>query len=73
MDLKFFVVVELYHSLFHILKPGFHKANYDHDKDQFRAKTKQLVSRMTAQPHNRFVFHVVVVEFAVNGNQALSG
>ena len=26
---------------------------------------------MTAQPHNRFVFCVVVVEFAVNGNQAL--
>ena len=25
---------------------------------------------MTAQPHNRFVFCVVVVEFAVNGNQA---
>ena len=26
---------------------------------------------MTAQPHNLFVFCVVVVEFAVNGNQAL--
>ena len=26
---------------------------------------------MTAQRHNRFVFCVVVVEFAVNGNQAL--
>ena len=26
---------------------------------------------MTAQAHNRFVFCVVVVEFAVNGNQAL--
>ena len=26
---------------------------------------------MTAQPLNRFVFCVVVVEFAVNGNQAL--
>ena len=26
---------------------------------------------MTAQPQNRFVFCVVVVEFAVNGNQAL--
>ena len=26
---------------------------------------------MTAQPHNRFVFCVVAVEFAVNGNQAL--
>ena len=26
---------------------------------------------MTDQPGNRFVFRVVVVEFAVNGNQAL--
>ena len=26
---------------------------------------------MIAQPRNRFVFYVVVVEFAVNGNQAL--
>ena len=26
---------------------------------------------MTAQPHKRFVFCVVVVEFAANGNQAL--
>ena len=29
------------------------------------------MGRMTDQPHNRFVFCVVVVEFAVNGNQAL--
>ena len=29
------------------------------------------MERMTAQPPNRFVFCVVVVEFAVNGNQAL--
>ena len=27
---------------------------------------------MTAQPRNRFVFCVVVVEFAVNGNQAFN-
>ena len=27
---------------------------------------------MTAQAHNRFAFCVVVVEFAANGNQALS-
>ena len=27
---------------------------------------------MTAQPHNRFVFCVMVVEFAINGNQTLS-
>ena len=27
---------------------------------------------MIAQAHNRFVFCVVVVEFAVNGNQALA-
>ena len=27
---------------------------------------------MTAQAHNRFVFCVVVVEFALNGNQALT-
>ena len=26
---------------------------------------------MTAQPHNHFVFCVVVVKFTVNGNQAL--
>ena len=54
-------------------KPGFHKANYDHDNDRFQAKTKRLMRRMTAQSHNRFVFCVVVVEFAVNGNQALLG
>ena len=27
---------------------------------------------MTAQPHNGFVFHIVVVEFAVNENKALT-
>ena len=52
------------------LKPGFHKANFDHDSDRFSVKTKRLAGRMTAQPHHRFVFCVVVVEFAVNGNQA---
>ena len=52
------------------LKPGFHKANFDHDNDQFWVKTKRLMRRMTAQAHNCFVFCVVVVEFAVNGNQA---
>ena len=31
------------------------KANFDHDNDQFRVKTKPLAWRMTAQPHNRFV------------------
>ena len=36
--------------------PGFHKAYFDHDNDQFRAKTKRLVGGMIAQPHNRFVF-----------------
>ena len=25
-----------------IIKPGFHQANYDHDNDQFRVKTKRL-------------------------------
>ena len=30
------------------------------------------MGRITAQPLNRFDFCVVVVEFAVNGNQALS-
>ena len=54
-----------------IIKPGFHKANFDHDNDQFWIKTKRLVGRMTAQPNNRFGFCVVVVKFAVNGNQAL--
>ena len=50
------------------IKPGFHEANFDHDNDQFWIKTKRLVGRMTAQPHNRFVFCVVVVTFAVSGN-----
>ena len=54
----------------HVVKLGFHKANSDHDNDQFWAKTKRLVGRMAAQPDNRFVFCVVVVEFAINGNQA---
>ena len=52
------------------IRPGFHKANFYHDNDQFWVKTKRLVGRMIAQPHNRFVFCVVVVDFAVNGNQA---
>ena len=52
------------------LKPGFHKANFDHDNDQLWVEAKRLVGRMTGQPHNRFVFCVVVVEFALNGNQA---
>ena len=54
-----------------ILRPGFHKANFDHDNDQFWVKTKRLVGRMTAQPNDRFVLCVVVVDFAANGNQAL--
>ena len=33
-----------------LIKPGFHKANFDHDNDPFRVKTKQLVGGMTAQP-----------------------
>ena len=44
---------------------------YQFDHDQFWANTKRLVGRMASQPNNRFVFCVVVVEFAVNGNQAL--
>ena len=32
------------------VKPGFHWANYDHDNDQLRVKTKRLAWRMTAQP-----------------------
>ena len=39
-----------------VVKPGFHKANFDYDNDQFRIKTNRLVGRMTAQPQNRFVF-----------------
>ena len=31
----------LYLHLFSLLKPGFHQANYDHDKDQFCVKTKR--------------------------------
>ena len=53
-----------------LIKLGLHKANFDHDNDQFSVKTKRLAGRRTAQPHHRFVFCVVVVEFAVNGNQA---
>ena len=52
------------------MKPSFHKTistktrtNFDQDKDQ-------LARRMIAQPRNRFVFCVMVMEFAVNGNQA---
>ena len=54
-----------------LLNPGFHKANFDHDNDQFWIKTKRLVGRMTAQPNNPSVFCVMVVKFAVNRNQAL--
>ena len=27
---------------FIMIRPGFHKANYDYDNDQFRVKTKRL-------------------------------
>ena len=54
-----------------IVNTNFVNLNFDHDNDQFCAKTERLVRWMTAQPQNRFVFLVVVVEFAVNGNQAL--
>ena len=47
------------------------KVNFDHDNDEFSAKRKRLMERMTAQPCNRFFVCVVVVEFVVNGNQAL--
>ena len=56
----------------HMVKPSFHKANFDHDSNQVLVKTKQLEGRMTAQAHNRFVSCVVVVECAVNGNQAFT-
>ena len=39
-----------------VVKPGFHKANFYHDNDKFQVKTKQLVGRTTAQPHNSFAF-----------------
>ena len=39
--------------VFLMVRPGFHSASFDHDHDQFWVKTKQLVGRMTAQPHNR--------------------
>ena len=54
------------------IKLGFHKANFDHDNDQLWDETKRLVGRMTGQLHNRFVFCVVVVEFAANENQVLT-
>ena len=52
------------------MRIGFHKANYDHNNDRFRAKTKRLARWMTGQPHNRFVFGVVVGQLAVKENQA---
>ena len=53
-----------------LLKPGFHKANYDHDNDQFRVKTKRLALRMTAQPYNRFAFVSWSWYLSYDGNQA---
>ena len=53
------------------LRPGFHQANYDHDNDQFRVKTKRLAWRMTAQPYNRFVFVSWSWRLPCHGNQAL--
>ena len=47
------------------------KANYDHDNDQFRVKTKRLARRMTAQPSNRFVFVSWSWHLSCNGSQAL--
>ena len=40
----------------HTVKPGFHLANFDHDMDQFLAKPKRLMGRMSTQLHNHFVF-----------------
>ena len=40
-----------------MIKPGFHKANFDHDNDQFWVKTKRFVGRMTAEPLNRFFWY----------------
>ena len=51
--------------------PGFHKANYNYDNDQFRVKTKRLAWRMTAQPYNRFVFVSWSWRVPCNGNQAI--
>ena len=39
-----------------LIAHNFHKANFDHENDQFSVKTKQLVRKVTAQAHNRFVF-----------------
>ena len=36
------VIALLGHGRKHMLKLGFHKANYDHDNVQFRVKTKRL-------------------------------
>ena len=52
-------------------KPGFHWANYDHDNDKFRVKTKRLGLSMTAQPYNHFVFVSWSWHLLCNGNQAL--
>ena len=58
-------------SILMIIKPSFHKANYDHDNDRFLVKTKRLVWRMTAQLHNRFVFVSWPWRLLCNGSQAL--
>ena len=55
-----------------LVKPGFHKANYDHDNDQFRVKTKRLAYRMTAQPYNRFLYVSWSWHLPSIGNQVLA-
>ena len=57
-------------ALIALFKPDFHQANYDHDNDQFRVKTKRLARRMTAQLYNRFVFVSWSWHLPCNGNQA---
>ena len=44
------VICSLGHGRKHMLKPGFHKANFDHDNDQLWVETKRLVGKMTGQP-----------------------
>ena len=53
--------------------PGFHTACYDHDKGSFQVKTKRLLSRITAQDLNCFVFGVIVsvVKFYENQTKAI--
>ena len=60
----------LENDMYITVKPGFHKANYNHNNDQFRVKRKRFGRRMTAQPYNRFVYVSWSWHLPCDGNQA---